>query len=635
MSAGSVEIFLLVVLILVYVYSKLTKNFYYWKKRGIAGPEPIVFFGTFKDVLLRKVHFADYLKSIYDAYPDEPLVGLFMGRSKILLIKDLEIIKDVMIKSFPIFADRGVKVYNDVDPMTQNLLFLEPKRWKPLRKRLTPTFTSGRLREMFYLILECADRFEKYLEKLVIKGEPIECCEVTAKYTTDVIGICVFGLNMNAISDEDSEFRKIGRSLFANTVHNRLRRSLKILPHWLARLVKPFIYEKGTVDFFINTVKQTMDRRAKSTARRNDFVDLLMDIKNDPKEIHDEEMTDMLITAQIFIFFIAGFETSSATMSHAMYELAKNLDVQDKLRNEVKTTFENNNGKLNYDNIKNMKYMDKVIKETLRMYPPAFVITRKSMEDHTFILKDVKIQIPKYTNIFIPTHAIHYDKNIHADPEKFDPERFDEQVASKRHDMSFLAFGDGPRNCIGERFALNETKVGLATVLQKFKFEICEKTDLTYEKDSNVSLMAPKNGIYLKILRKYPTGSILQRKATSEYTFSEQKVTIPKDTKVLIPVWAIHHDPEIFPDPEKFDPERFNEENEKMRHPMNYLPFGDGPHNCIGYPFGICQTKIGVIAVIKKFQLEVCEKTDIPYQINPRAAVSTPINGIHLKITKL
>ena len=85
--------------------------------------------------------------------------------------------------------------------------------------------------------------------------------------------------------------------------------------------------------------------------------------------------------------------------------------------------------------------------ETLRKYPPISALPRKALEDHTFA--DTKISIKKGTDIFIPVYAIHHDENIYPNPEKFDPERFDEKVAGTRHSMNYLPFGDGPRNCIG------------------------------------------------------------------------------------------------------------------------------------------------------------------------------------------
>lgn len=87
---------------------------------------------------------------------------------------------------------------------------------------------------------------------------------------------------------------------------------------------------------------------------------------------------------------------------------------------------------------------------------------------------------------------------------------------------------------------------------------------------------------FSETLRKYPPGSMLRRISVTPYTFTGTQLTIPQHTKIIIPVWAIHLDPEIWPEPNTFDPERFNDENENLRHPMNYLPFGDGPHNCIG-----------------------------------------------------
>ena len=83
-------------------------------------------------------------------------------------------------------------------------------------------------------------------------------------------------------------------------------------------------------------------------------------------------------------------------------------------------------------------------------------------------------------------------------------------------------------------------------------------------------------------MRKYPPLAYLSREAADNYTFQSTKVTIPKCTRVWIPVFSIHRDPDIYPDPEKFDPERFSEEAIKARNPMHYLPFGDGPRNCIG-----------------------------------------------------
>ena len=121
-----------------------------------------------------------------------------------------------------------------------------------------------------------------------MKGEAVECRELCAKFTTDVIGVCAFGLNMNAMSDEDSEFRKIGRSLFQDSWFNRARRAIRTMPHWAARLLKPIVRDEHMINFFVNTIKDTMEYRKMNNIRKHDFVDLLMDIKDHPEKMGDE-----------------------------------------------------------------------------------------------------------------------------------------------------------------------------------------------------------------------------------------------------------------------------------------------------------------------------------------------------------
>ncbi|KAL7297659.1 hypothetical protein TKK_0009325 [Trichogramma kaykai] len=491
------QILLAIILgLLAYVYLSWLKTKNFWKKLGVKGPTPLPLVGNYKDAILGKMHFALIIKKYYDEYKQEPFVGTFGRNTPMLIVRDPDLIKDVLIKDFSSFPDRGLVSSESDDPFSQNLLNLEHKRWRPLRNKLAPVFSSGKLKDMFYLITDCSKLFEKYVERVAESGEPIECRELTAKYTTDAIGVCAFGLNTNSLGDEDGGFRKAGRDLMSNGTKNVLRRMLREWAPKLYGLLRPLVYN-GALDFFVDSMKATMEHRTNSKERRNDFVDLLMDLKNE--KFNDFEMTDSLLIAQTLIFFLAGFETSSTTISNALYELALNQEIQDKLRQEIRDTLERD-GQFTYDNIKQMKYLDQVVKETLRKYPP---------------------------------------------------------------------------------------------------------------------------------------GSFLIRAASTSYTFNGTDVTIPKDTRVMLPVWAIHNDADIYPEPEKFDPERFTEENQKSRHPMNYLPFGDGPHNCIGLRFANYQTKIGIATLIKSFRVNPCSETCIPYRVHPRSFIPAPIGGIVLKFSKV
>ena len=211
---GLIEIFCISVVIFLLLYYYCTSTFDFWTIRGVRGPKPLPFLGNLKDVFFARLSFGNYLKIAYDEFKNEPMVGIFARRTPFLLLRDPDLIKDILIKDFRKFADRGIKIHEKVEPLTQHLFNLEHARWRPLRSKLSPAFTSGKLREMFYLLLDSSDHLEKYLEIIVSKNEPIECRDLTSKFTIDVIGSCVFGIHTNALCDEESEFLKMGKKIF-------------------------------------------------------------------------------------------------------------------------------------------------------------------------------------------------------------------------------------------------------------------------------------------------------------------------------------------------------------------------------------------------------------------------------------
>ncbi|KZC12359.1 putative cytochrome P450 6a14 [Dufourea novaeangliae] len=436
---------------------------------------------------------------MYNEYKHVPAFGIFAGNTPILVINDLDMIKDVLIRDFSLFADRGLPMFPKVEPLSEHLFNLEPERWRPLRARLSPVFTSGKLKEMLPLVVECGQHLEKYLDKVVSKGEPIECREIAAKFTTDVIGSCAFGIDMNALSDEDSEFRVMGRMMFAP--------SAKQLINGICRQFFPSLYNvlghllqlNYITDFFMNVVVDTMNYRENNNIIRPDFINMLMELKKNPHNLENVELTDSLLASQAFVFFLAGFETSSSTISHSLYELAINIDMQDKLRKEIRENYAQHGETLTYERVKQMKYLDLVFRETLRKYPIVPILMRKVCTNYTF--KGTNITIPKDMNIWIPVYGIHRDSDIYSKPEVFDPERFTEDAVSARHPMSYLPFGDGPRNCIGARFAVYQSKVGVISILRNYRVDVCEKTTIPYESDSRSFLLALKGGVVLKITK--------------------------------------------------------------------------------------------------------------------------------------
>lgn len=151
--------------------------------------------------------------------------------------------------------------------------------------KLSPIFTSGKLKEMFPLIVESAGNLEKYLDEVIKKNEMVECRDLAAKFTTDVIGSCAFGINTNSLLDEDSEFRRMGKKIFAPTLKLMLGNTCKIIFPSLYNVIGNMFRMKDVDDFFINLVSDTMKYRKNNNIVRSDFINMLMELKEHPEKM--------------------------------------------------------------------------------------------------------------------------------------------------------------------------------------------------------------------------------------------------------------------------------------------------------------------------------------------------------------
>lgn len=133
-------------------------------------------------------------------------------------------------------------------------------------------------------------------------------------------------------------------------------------------------------------------------------------------------------------------------------------------------------------------------------------------------------------------------------------------------------------------------------------------------------------------MRKYPPVANLNRLAKDDYKVPDSDFVIEKGISVIIPAFAIHHDEEYYPNPEIFDPDRFSIEGMKTRDALSWLPFGEGPRNCIGLRFGMMQARIGLVCLLNSFEFDVCDKTSIPLVITPSSFILSPDGGLYLKV---
>ncbi|CAG2117204.1 unnamed protein product [Medioppia subpectinata] len=204
-------------------------------------------------------------------------------------------------------------------------------------------------------------------------------------------------------------------------------------------------------------------------------------------------MSDEEMISQCVLFFIAGFDTTSTTISYAIYLLSESQESQQKLFEESKSIFESKQD-IDYDAIERLEYLNACLMETLRLFPPALALERKASEDITLTGDggpDDYINVFKGDIIQIPVCVLHEDPEHFKDPKQFKPERFLPQNIT-HHPYAHLPFGGGPRNCVAKRLALMEAKLAILYSVYNYRFEICDKTSRPPERNHTLGLIIPK-----------------------------------------------------------------------------------------------------------------------------------------------
>ncbi|CAF1447221.1 unnamed protein product, partial [Rotaria sp. Silwood1] len=303
--------------------------------------------------------------------------------------------------------------------MEYGLTGLKYEQWKNARSIVSPVFSTTKLKAMYGLINEISDMYNKRLLEYADKQEIFDVKILNGQYTLDNIASCLF-----------------------------------VFSHRLARHLSETGYSmvpRDTMNYFTQLFNQILARRRQYLERRNDFIQMMIDHEEEVKheeqvekqerqsEIVKKTLNDKEILGQALVFLVAGYETTSVLISFFFYVMATEPVIQEKVYNEIRQ--ELGDDEVTYEKLSQLQYLDMVINETLRMYPPFTRFERVASNNYQLGNYD----IPKGTIISVPVYPIHHDPNIWPEPEKFIPERFLPTEKAKRHPMTYLPFGDGPR----------------------------------------------------------------------------------------------------------------------------------------------------------------------------------------------
>lgn len=199
---------------LVITYFWFQYKFTYWSRKGVTGPKPIFPYGNLREVIKGKIQFFQPYCDAYNQFKHLPYVGMYSFYRPVFCVHDLEIAKHILIKDFDHFQSRGTYSGGVGDPLAENLFNISGKPWKKLRLKMSPTFSSGKLKTMFPMVECIANEARGYADLLHSNGESINFTEFYGRYAMEIIANIGFGVECNGINNPQSEFFNRGREYF-------------------------------------------------------------------------------------------------------------------------------------------------------------------------------------------------------------------------------------------------------------------------------------------------------------------------------------------------------------------------------------------------------------------------------------
>ncbi|XP_066993572.2 cytochrome P450 4C1 isoform X2 [Anabrus simplex] len=441
------------------------------------------------------------------------LVRLWIGPFLYVLMSDAKDVEAIMTSTK--YIDKSI-VYKFLEPwLGTGLLTGTGIKWHKHRKIITPAFHFKILEQFVDVFNTNGDILIKKLRNEA-NGTMIDIYDYITLYALDVICETAMGVSINAQENRDSEYARA------------LRNEGEVI---MRRLVAPWAYP----DFFFNLSKDaehqsealrvlhnmtnnviqerkrqlSSDLNGKNNGhvkqeqedgfgrkKRFAFLDLLLQAAQSGADLSDENIREEVDT-----FMFEGHDTTTSGICYALYYLSKDQQVQKRAMEELRSIFgTQSNIAPTYQNICEMKYLEYIIKESLRLCPSVPVIGRHLGEDLT--IKTGNLRIPASSSVLISPYLLHRNPDYYDEPEKFDPDRFLPENCQRRHPYAYIPFSAGPRNCIGQKFALLEMKAVISKILWHYHLS----SEPSFEPELTIELILKSaNGIKLKLTPRTKT----------------------------------------------------------------------------------------------------------------------------------
>jgi cytochrome P450 family 4 len=367
------------------------------------------------------------------------------------------------------------------DWLGTGLLTSGGRKWMTRRRILTPAFHFSILQQFVNIFNEETDKLVDIFKEV----DDQSCVPINphiTQFTLKTIAESAMGTKLQFNTEKEVSYKRavftIGDVLLYRLIHTWLiyklvnffspkffeeKKALKVLHNFTREVIaeRERTFEKIQLP--------TEDHEVYTGKRRLAMLDLLITAKNEEGTIDDEGIREEVDT-----FMFEGHDTTAAALNFAFMLIACNKHVQEQIVEEIGIVLGDARQKPTYKDLQEMKYLERAVKEVLRLYPSVHFISRKLGDD---LITGSGYKLPKGTITHLHIYDLHHNPDIYPDPERFDPDRFLPENCQNRHPFAYLPFSAGPRNCVGQKFAMLELKAAICGVLANFVLEPVDTPD--------------------------------------------------------------------------------------------------------------------------------------------------------------
>lgn len=346
------------------------RHYGYWKEKNVPSLYPIVPVGDLLNVVIRKWTLGQAIGEHYLEFSRMGVKhgGIYALHRPVYIPVDPDIIKHILITDSDNFPNRGLYVNHIDDPLSAQIFNMEGNPWRDLRTKLPRVYTAAKMRQMFVMMVDLTDKLTTRLDVCKEGSNGINVKYEIAKFTADGIARCGFGVESNTMSGENVELLKHARLFFDYQFHIYKNAMVLNFPRSFLKKFNFKIFKKDSTKYVLDMFEKMKFYRKTTSEQRDDLASTLFGLTEKNENVLDytgnkimEPLSDNDCFAHMWAFLCASVEAPSGTITFALYELSKNQDCQQKLRDEINFVLSKHGNRITYEAVMDMKYLECVI----------------------------------------------------------------------------------------------------------------------------------------------------------------------------------------------------------------------------------------------------------------------------------